>query len=59
MLPATIATDRTTKKRALNPWIRVLLEKLIVTHPVKKFRPFYGTQSFTTMLTMAYHQFLS
>jgi hypothetical protein len=29
-------------------WSRVLLEKLIVTQPVKKFPTFYGTQRFIT-----------
>jgi hypothetical protein len=35
---------------------RVLLEKLIVTHLVKKFHAFYGTQKFITVFTRARHR---
>jgi len=37
----------------LNPWSRVLLEKLIVAQLVKKFPAFYGTRSFITVFTTA------
>jgi hypothetical protein len=43
LLPSTIAADRTTEKRQLNPWSRVHLENLIVAQLVKKFPAFYGT----------------
>ena len=36
-------------------WRRILLEKLAVSHLVKKFPAFYVTQSFTTMFTTACH----
>jgi hypothetical protein len=35
----------------ITPWSRVLLEKLIFTHLVKKFPAFCGTQMFFTMFT--------
>jgi len=35
----------------LNPWYRVLLEKLTGLQQVKKFPPFYGTRRFITTLT--------
>jgi hypothetical protein len=38
-----------------NVWSRVLLEKLIVTHPVKKLPAFYGTRRFITVFTRAHH----
>jgi len=41
------------------PWSSVLLEKLIVTQPVEKLPPFYGTWRFITVFTRAYHWFLS
>jgi hypothetical protein len=37
----------------LTPWSWVLLEKLIVTQPVKKFPTFYGTRWFITVFTTA------
>jgi hypothetical protein len=37
----------------LTPRNRVALKKLIVTHLVKKFPAFYGTQNFTTIFTRA------
>jgi len=33
----------------------VILEKLIVTQPAEKFLAFYGTRSFITVFTEAYH----
>jgi hypothetical protein len=41
------------------PWSRVLLEKLIVTHLLKKFPAFYRTQMFITVFTRARHWSLS
>jgi hypothetical protein len=41
------------KTNSLTPWSRVLLEKLIVTHLVKKFPAFNGTWRFTTVFTRA------
>jgi len=35
----------------LLPWNRVLLEKLIITHLLKKFPAFYGTRKFITVFT--------
>jgi hypothetical protein len=43
----------------LNPWSRVLLEKLRFTKLVKKFSAFYGTQRFITVFTTARHWSLS
>ena len=43
---------------SLTPWSRVLLEKLTVSHPVKKFPAFYGPWRFITALS-ARHQSLS
>ena len=37
----------------LTPWSRVLLEKQIGSHVVKKFPVFYGTQRFITAVTSA------
>ena len=37
----------------LTPWSRVLLEKLTVSKPVKKFPAFYGTRMFSNALTSA------
>jgi hypothetical protein len=42
----------------LNP-SRVLVEKLSVFHPVKKFPAFYGTRRFITAVTSARHLSLS
>jgi hypothetical protein len=42
------------KIKKLNPWTRVLLEKIIVTQLVKKFPSFYGTQRLFTMFTRAH-----
>jgi len=39
----------------LTPWIAVLFDSLIVTHPVKKFPAFYGTQTFTAVFTRSRH----
>jgi hypothetical protein len=39
----------------LTSWRRVLLEKLTVTHLVKKYPAFYGTQKFITVFTRARH----
>jgi hypothetical protein len=36
------------------PWSRVL-EKLIVTHPIKKYPALYGTERFITVFTTASH----
>jgi hypothetical protein len=38
------------------PWSKVLLEKLTVTHLVKKFPAFYGTRRFVTVFIGARHQ---
>jgi hypothetical protein len=43
----------------LTPCITVLLEKLIGSHPGKKFPAFNGAQSFITAFTSARHLFLS
>jgi hypothetical protein len=43
----------------LTPWSSVLLEKLIGSHLVKKFPAFYGTRTFITAFTSAYHLSLS
>jgi hypothetical protein len=43
----------------LTQWSRVLLEKLILIQMVKKFLILYGTQSFITVFTTAYHWTLS
>jgi len=37
----------------MTQWSRVLFEKLVVTHIVKKFSAFYVTQRFITMFTRA------
>jgi hypothetical protein len=37
----------------LIPWSRARLEKLIVTHLVKKFPVFYGSRRFITVFTRA------
>jgi hypothetical protein len=39
------------KMPALTPWIRVFLDKLIVTQIVKTFSTFHGTHIFITMFT--------
>jgi hypothetical protein len=41
-------------KITLTPWGRVLLEKLIVTKPIK-FPALYGTRRFINMFTRAHH----
>jgi len=46
----------------LNDWLTNSMDKSpweAVTHLVKKFPAFYGTQRFITMLTKAHHQYLS
>ena len=43
----------------LNPWCRVLLEKLPVLQLVKKFPAFHGTRRFITALTSIRHLSLS
>jgi len=49
----TIGTNhRTWLTHLLTPWIRVLIEKLVVTQLVKKFPAIYGTKMFITMLTL-------
>jgi hypothetical protein len=40
----------------LTPWIRVLLEKLVVTQLVKKYPAIYGTRKFITVFTRAHHR---
>jgi hypothetical protein len=37
--------------KKLTPWIRFLLEKLIVAHLVKSFCTFYGNRSFTCLFS--------
>ena len=39
----------------LTPWSKVLLEKLTVPQPVKKFPALYGTRSFFSAFTSARH----
>jgi hypothetical protein len=39
----------------ITPWSRVLLEKLIVAQPVKKFSAFYRIRSFISVFTRACH----
>jgi hypothetical protein len=41
------------------PWSRVLLEKLTVTQPVKKYPAVYGTRRFITVFIRAHHWSLS
>jgi len=43
----------------LNPWCRVLLEKLTGLQLVKKFPAFHGTRCFITALTSVRHLSLS
>ena len=43
----------------LNPWSRVLLEKLIICQLVKKFSAFYGTRKFIIAFTKARYLSLS
>ena len=38
---------------SLTPWSRDLLEKLTISHPVKKFPAFYATRRFVTAFTSA------
>jgi len=45
--------------QSLTTWSRVLLEKLMVTHLVKKFPVFYGTRRFITIFTRDRHWSLS
>jgi len=47
------------RKDLFTPWNRVLLEKLIVSQPVKKFPAFYGTRRFIIAFTSAPHLSLS
>jgi len=44
---------------SLTPWRRVVLEKFISSHLVKKFPSFYGTRSFITAFTSTRHVSLS
>jgi hypothetical protein len=46
-----VDTPRLYLPTYLTPWGGVLLEKLIVTHQVKKFLAFYGTGMFITIFT--------
>jgi len=39
----------------VNPWSRVLLEKLMVSKPAKVFSAFYGTRKFITAFTSVSH----
>ena len=43
----------------INPWTRVLLEKLLGSQLVKKFPAFYGTRKFITEFTSTRHLSLS
>ena len=58
---ATIKTETLLQllTHSLTPRSRVLLEKLTVSQPVKKFPAFYGTWRFITAFTSARHLFLS
>jgi len=49
---------RISMKKYLATWSRVL-EKLIITQPIKKFPAFYGTKRFITVFTRVRHWFLS
>jgi hypothetical protein len=40
---------------SLNPWSRVLLEKVLVPQLVNKFLAFYGTRRFITAVTRVRH----
>jgi len=42
-----------TWEKYITPWSRVPVEKIIVTHLVKKFPAFYGTRKFITVFTTA------
>jgi hypothetical protein len=44
-----------TRLALLTPWSRVVLEKLTVTHLLKKFPSFYGTRKSITVFTRARH----
>ena len=46
-------------KTNINPWSRVVLEKLIFCHEFKNFATFYGTRKFITTFTTACHLTLS
>jgi hypothetical protein len=43
----------------VSEWSWIILEKLIVTQPVKKFPAFYGTRRFITVFTRSRHWSLS
>jgi len=43
------------RKHWITKWSTVLLEKLVVTHKVKKFPAFYGTRRFITVFTRSPH----
>jgi hypothetical protein len=43
----------------LSPWMRILLQKLIVGHVFKTFLTFYGNKIFTIVLARARHCTLS
>jgi len=43
----------------LTPWSIILLEKIIVTHPFKKFPALFGTWRFITVFTRVHHWSLS
>jgi len=47
------------KYSLVTPWSRVLLEKLIVSQPVKKFPAYYAIRSLITASATARHLFLS
>jgi hypothetical protein len=51
--------EETASRYLLNPWCRILFEKLIVTQLVKNIPLSYGTRRFITVFTKARHWTLS
>jgi len=48
-----------TTVKQLTPWLKVLLDKLTVPHPIKKSPKCYGIWRFITVLTTAHHLSIS
>ena len=46
-------------KTNINPWSRVVLEKVNICHAFKNFAAFYGTRNFVTTFTTSCHLSLS
>ena len=55
----SISWKKGTFTNLLNPWSRIILEKLTSLQVVKKFPAFYGTRRFITAFTSACHLSLS